>query len=227
VDTSEARVLYTILASLPYLHIHAGEPADHPSHVYVNNIAQLCENKQLVNLSKWFKTFQRKRVFSEDTLKQLVLAIKEAFFPTYEVAVLQFLLDLVDFGPANYKRPVLVILRAAVTSIGLSSSSSSSVNHDDLIGPVFRLLNSEFVEEALLILDHTVSIASSGKASMYHIVLLLFLPIFLNNTNNKFVVRTLPPRLQQYRPQSASSRPQQEERPRRRKTCGPAAVPGG
>ena len=83
-----------------------------------------------------------------------MLVLRESFFPRFEAQAARFLLDLVDLGPTTYKRPALLVLRSLMPY--LSTRPAAGLSQLDLIGPLFRLLGSEFTDDTLLILEGTV-----------------------------------------------------------------------
>ena len=63
---------------------------------------------------------------------------------------------MVDLGPTLYKRPALSILRSLMPYLSTRPTTTAGLTQLDLIGPLFRLLGSEFTEDTMLILEGTV-----------------------------------------------------------------------
>lgn len=101
--------------------------------------------------------FVKKRKVDEDTVKQLMLTVRDNYFPRFEVPAVRFVLDLVDHGPPNYKRPALLILRGLMPYLSKQhQAAQATVSLTDLIGPLFRLLGTPYGDDALHILENTL-----------------------------------------------------------------------
>ena len=88
--------------------------------------------------------------------RQLVATLRDSFFPRHEVLATRFLLDLVDQGPAESKRPALLLLRCFMPYLSSRSLAQAGLSQQDLIGPLFRLLGTDYADETLLILENAV-----------------------------------------------------------------------
>ncbi|ODQ67100.1 hypothetical protein NADFUDRAFT_5283, partial [Nadsonia fulvescens var. elongata DSM 6958] len=156
------RIVFTILSNLPRF-LHVLESEDPPKEIIESsaNISEVCASHNLAALSRIFDSYAKKRFRTKkDFLKQTLQALQNAFFPIWEAQSLVFILGLLSNQLRWVKEETLEILKQFFPFIDLHREEFTGIGAD-LISPLLRLLQTDYAETALEVLDETSYISGS------------------------------------------------------------------
>ena len=157
----ETRLLFAILANLPRFsqEMEDGTPRDTVI-ACAENLKLLAEQHESKSLTRVMSLYAGQRFRTrKDFISQTVNAIRESFFPTYEAPALIFLVGLLSNKLKWVKLKTMEVLTVVVPHIDMRKPAFSSVGAD-LISPLLRLLQTDYVEQALEVLDKMLTISS-------------------------------------------------------------------
>jgi hypothetical protein len=80
---------------------------------------------RLVSVWVLFVGYAKRRKIDDDAIKQVVAALREGFFPRYEVASARFLLAVADAGPVPTRRPALAVLRCLMPTLAAHATAGA------------------------------------------------------------------------------------------------------
>lgn len=162
VGSGPERLLLSLLANLPVL-LHSqtigkfSAETVHSAEVIVG----MAERNKLPGLARIIRSLVHKRFRNkEDFLSQTVSALKAHFFPTYSAEALVFLLGLLFNSTSWIKTEVMSLLKHVFRAIDLSSDEFVGLGAD-LVAPLLRLLMTDYVDDALEVLDEASAISAS------------------------------------------------------------------
>ncbi|ODV90814.1 hypothetical protein CANCADRAFT_57243 [Tortispora caseinolytica NRRL Y-17796] len=160
---SDNRVLYSLLAFFPQfshsIEINGFSDVEIPA----VGLASLAGRAGLTQLERLLSSFAKGRIRKkEDFMQQVSNAIINLFFPKYESATYIFLMSCLSNKTKWIRKEILYILTKIMPSIDLQSVEFSAAGAD-LISPLLRLLQSEFADQVLEVLDNTNNIAGNSK----------------------------------------------------------------
>jgi hypothetical protein len=156
----DTRLLFAILANMPRFSQEMEEGT--PSEAVVlcaerlKSLAEAQESKSLARVMGLYST-QRFRS-RKDFVQQTVNALKETFFPEYEPQTLIYLVGLLSNKLRWMKMKTMEVLTVLVPYIDMRKPAFSGVGAD-LISPLLRLLQTDYVEQALEVLDKMLTIS--------------------------------------------------------------------
>lgn len=156
----DSRLLFAVLANLPRLSQaqDTGTPSgeDIACAEKLKVLAEARESKSLTRVMLLYtgQRFRNKR----DFMTQTVNAIKETFFPTYEAQALIFLVGLLSNKLRWVKLKTMQLLAIILPLIDMRKPAFAGVGAD-LISPLLRLLQTDYVEQALEVLDKMITIS--------------------------------------------------------------------
>ena len=156
----ETRLLYATLANLPRFsqEMEGGTPGEAVVRCAerLRLLAEAQESKSLARVMRLFSAQQfRSR---KDFVQQTVNALRETFFPEYEAQALIFLVGLLPNKLRWMKLKTMEVLTVVVPYIDMRKSAFVGVGAD-LISPLLRLLQTDYVEQALEVLDKMLTIS--------------------------------------------------------------------
>ena len=162
---STSRLLFAILSNLPFF-VHSlseeGQMNDANNRVALQ-IAEMADNQGLSGISRAFQAFARSKFKSADEfIRQTTSLIRDAYFPQWEAQVLVFLLGLLSNRQRWMKLSTMEILKCVLPFVDTRRVEFAGVGAD-LISPLLRLLQTEYAQEALEVLDRAISIAGGTK----------------------------------------------------------------
>ena len=156
----ETRLLFAILANLPRFsqEMEEGTPRESVMQCAerLRALAEAQESKSLVRVMCLYSG-QRFRS-RKDFVQQTVNALRETFFPTYEAPALIFLVGLLSNKLKWMKLKTMEVLTVIVPYIDMRKPAFVGVGAD-LISPLLRLLQTDYVEQALEVLDKMLTIS--------------------------------------------------------------------
>ncbi|KAI5804972.1 cell morphogenesis N-terminal-domain-containing protein [Geopyxis carbonaria] len=165
----ETRLLFAILANLPRFsqEMEDGTPSEAVLTCAENlkELAKAQESKSLVRVMSLYAG-QRFRA-RKDFISQTINALRETFFPTYEAPALIFLVGLLSNKLKWVKIKTMEVLTVILPHIDMRKPAFAGVGAD-LISPLLRLLQTDYVEQALEVLDKMLTI--SGSPLDIHVV---------------------------------------------------------
>lgn len=156
----DSRLLFAILANLPRFSKaqEGGTPSDDVL-LCAERLKVLAEAQEHKSLTRVMGLYAGQRFRSKkDFISQTVNALKETFFPTYEAQALIFLVGLLSNKLKWVKLKTMELLTIMLPSIDMRKPAFAGVGAD-LISPLLRLLQTDFVEQALEVLDKMITIS--------------------------------------------------------------------
>ncbi|KNC98027.1 uncharacterized protein SPPG_06446 [Spizellomyces punctatus DAOM BR117] len=178
VDTSNTRVLFTLLANLPrWMQTFEADPSAEGGKAagatieectaVAAAISEFVGKKGHAGIARLMSSYAKQRFRSkEDFLRQFLSLIKDAFFPTHEVDALQFLMGLLSNSHRFYRRRVLAIIKFMLPTLdscrpafGGGGQPLLALNSldEELIAPLLTILQTDLAIEALEVLDEALS----------------------------------------------------------------------
>ncbi|QPG77158.1 hypothetical protein FOA43_004563 [Brettanomyces nanus] len=162
IGSGSERVLMALLANLPRL-LHAQSTHRFPEDLVnsANVIAEMAERNELPGLSRIITSLVKKRFRNkEDFLSQIVDVLKRHFFPTYSAETLVFFLGLLFNRIPWIKTETMDLLKHVFRAVDLTSDEFVGLGAD-LVAPLLRLLMTDYVDQALEVLDEATEISAS------------------------------------------------------------------
>lgn len=162
IGSGESRLFTAVIANLPrFLHSldeKSISPEVQETCILISEMASTCNKPGLLKIldSLAKKKFRLKK----DFLKQIVLAIKNCFFPEYEAQALILLLNFLSNKIPWVKIETLSILKHIFPIVNLQREEFVGIGAD-LVAPLLRLLLTEYAEQALEVIDEAVVISGS------------------------------------------------------------------
>lgn len=155
----DSRLLFAILANLPrFSEAQEGTPSEDVI-LCAERLKVLAEAQEHKSLTRVMSLYAGQRFRSKkDFISQTVNALKETFFPTYEAQALIFLVGLLSNKLKWVKLRTMELLTIMLPSIDMRKPAFAGVGAD-LISPLLRLLQTDFVEQALEVLDKMITIS--------------------------------------------------------------------
>lgn len=156
------RVLLTLLANMPrFLHAHTTKRFTEDIITAGNYLGEMADKNEIIGLSRIVESLLKRRFRNkEDFMSQIVNVLKRHFFPQYAAETLIFLLGLL-FNKIDWiKIETMDMLKHVFRVVDLSSAEFIGLGAD-LIAPLLRLLLTDYVDQALEVLDEAASISAS------------------------------------------------------------------
>ena len=156
------RVLLTLLANMPrFLHAHTTKRFAEDIITAGNYLGEMADKNEIIGLSRIIESLIKRRFRNkEDFMSQIVNVLKRHFFPQYAAETLVFLLGLLFNKISWIKVEIMDLLKHVFRVVDLSSDEFIGLGAD-LIAPLLRLLLTEYVDQALEVLDEAASISAS------------------------------------------------------------------
>lgn len=160
----DSRFLFTLLANLPFL-IHAFNempvPAETVSAAVI--LSNAAARQDLTSLAKVLGSYSQGKIRTADEfVRQISLFLRQAYFPDWEPAILTFLLGLLSNRASWVKLCSMELLKAILPFVDTRRAEFAGVGAD-LISPLLRLLQTEFAQAGLEVLDKAIAIPSGLK----------------------------------------------------------------
>ena len=157
----DSRLVFDIVANLPRM-LHSFD-LDEPA----RDILALCESLEILTeayenteLHRIIDSFSKSKFRSKDEFKrQIIQAVRTAFFPEWEGSVLIFLLGMLNNKTTWMKIEVLELLKFILPHVDLKKAEFSGVGAE-IISPLLRLLHTNLSTRALEVLDEAISISA-------------------------------------------------------------------
>lgn len=156
------RVLLTLLANMPrFLHAHTTKRFSEDVITAGNCLSDMADKNEIIGLSRIIESLIKRRFRNkEDFLSQIVNVLKRFFFPEYARETLIFLLGLLFNQIEWIKIEIMDLLKHVFRVVDLSCQEFNGLGAD-LIAPLLRLLLTNYVDQALEVLDEAASISPS------------------------------------------------------------------
>lgn len=160
------RLCISVLSNLPRF-LHAIEIDDISDEIVAvaEQMALLCDLENRTSFSRIFTSLAKKRFkkkSKKDFLNQTVQSIRNNFFPFYDDKALVFLSGLLFNDTPWIKNEVLDILLEMLPVVELKKPSLNNIGAE-LIMPLLRLLQTEYAEKALNVLEAGSLISPSER----------------------------------------------------------------
>ncbi|KZF23140.1 hypothetical protein L228DRAFT_228990 [Xylona heveae TC161] len=158
----ESRLLFTVLANLPrFLESFENPSQDSPCTACAETLAMVAIGQGCGHLARTLSGFANSRYrSSKDFLSQAVSAIRSIYFPTYDFKILVFLMGLLTNDLPWFKIRTMQLLCVIIPDIDMRKSEIAS-HGPDLISPLLRLLQTDFCQQALEVLDHIMTMSGT------------------------------------------------------------------
>ncbi len=163
------RLLFGTLANLPRF-LHSFDDPERRNECYYSAqiLASVAESQDNSQLSIVLNTFAKRRyTSSKEFLSQVLSALRRTFFPIWELKTLIFLIGLLTNRLHWYKLKTLEVLLMIIQDVDTRRTEIAS-HGPDLISPLLRLLQTQYCDQALEVMDH-IMIMSETPMSKQHI----------------------------------------------------------
>lgn len=159
---NESRLLFVLLANLPrYLHHFEDDSNGLACIESAETLAFAAESQGRDNLARSLHGFAKMRYRNDkDFLSQTVSAIRTAFFPIMEYQSLVFLLGLINNQTPWFKIKTMQLLCVVIPDIDMRKPEIAC-HGPDFISPLLRLLQTEYCQQALDVLDNVMSMSGT------------------------------------------------------------------
>lgn len=160
VDPSGARLMYLILANLPDM-LHALEQEKIEGEVMeaAEQICIIADRESRSNVVRVLSSFAKSRFRTkQDFLRETISCLMDEFFPEFEAGALIFLLGMVSNKLSYVKSKTLEVLKNTISRIDTRKPDFTGIGAE-LISPLLRLLQTDYAQEALEVLDQAISIS--------------------------------------------------------------------
>ena len=155
-------LLFVLLANAPRYMEHNGRLDQQPQiGASAKKMCQDAEAKGHRDVAIVLQSYLNRAFRTEDDFfSQLLQALKPIYFPDYDYDSLTFLMGLLTNPIPWFKIKVMQMLRILIPEIDMKKSEIANKG-PDLIGPLLRLLQTEYCQDALAVLDHVMSMRST------------------------------------------------------------------
>ena len=130
-------------------------------------LASVADIQGNTELSLILNAFAKRRYSSsEEFTSQTLTALRRTFFPTWEFKTLIFLIGLLTNRLHWYKLRTLDILLAVIQDVDTRRTEIASQG-PDLISPLLRLLQTQYCDQALAIMDHIMTMSETPMSKQH------------------------------------------------------------
>ena len=156
------RLLFALLANLPrFLQSFDDSSMEMACKTSAETLAFVAENHGWKDLSTTLENFAHHRYRNEDNfLRDLIAGIRSAFFPRQEFNSLVFLIGLLNNQLSYVKIKTMKMLCFVIPETDMRKLEIASQG-PDLISPVLRLLQTNYCQQALEVLDNVMSMTGT------------------------------------------------------------------
>ncbi len=166
---TRTRLLFGTLANIPRF-LHSFDEPERRNECYrsAQILASVAESEDNSQLSMVLNTFAKHRyTSSKEFLIQILSSLRRTFFPIWELKTLIFLIGLLTNRLSWYKLRTLEVLLTIIQDVDTRRTEIASQG-PDLISPLLRLLQTQYCNQALEVMDH-IMIMSETPMSKQHI----------------------------------------------------------
>ncbi len=155
----DSRLLYAVLANLPrFLDACEKKSITEEISYAAETLALLAESQGLTSLTRVMTSVSKSRFRSErDLLTQATSAFRESFFPEWEAPTMIFILGLLSNKLKWMKIKIMDLLKALLPFVDMRKTDFQGIGAD-LISPLLRLLQTDYAQQALEVLDSAKAI---------------------------------------------------------------------
>jgi furry protein family len=152
------RLMFSLLANLPrFLHALDNLPLPEEVVARAERLCNLAVQPQQENVRKILTSYAKTRFRTkEDFVRQIIGVLRDAFFPEYEAQGLTFLLGLLTNRLPWMKIKTMVVLKTILPHVNLRKPEFAGIGAE-ILSPLLRLLQSEYTDQALEVLDETIT----------------------------------------------------------------------
>ncbi|CAG8494032.1 5031_t:CDS:10 [Ambispora gerdemannii] len=165
VDPSKGKLLYLILANLPRMaDVLSSNTVPDDCIEWAQNLSLIAEQEERNNIVRVLGSYMKDRFRQKDDdfLKQIINVIRDNYFPEYEAQTLLFLMSLLSNKIPYYKLKTMKILKILLPFVNTQRTELYNIGAE-LILPLLRLLPTTYSQEAIEVLDETISITGGPK----------------------------------------------------------------
>jgi hypothetical protein len=160
----EGRLVYTLLANMPkFLRAFDSGAQEVSVTATAETLARVADKYQCSDLAQCLTAFAKRRYrFDKDFVAQTMSALRSVFFPEYEYGSLVFLLGLLGNSLDWMKINTMEVLCFIISEIDMRKPEFVSKG-SDLISPLLRLLQTQYLPQAIRVLDNVMN--TGGEAN--------------------------------------------------------------
>ena len=172
---SPSRLLFVTLANIPCL-MHSFDDATKKNEclrsaqilsTVAESQAESQKNQEIQEISHVLTAFGNRRYATrKEFLSQMLSTLRRAFFPTWELKTLIFLIGLLTNRSHWYKVCTLELLLALIKDIDTRRTEIASLG-PDLISPMLRLLQTQYCSQALEVMDHIMTMSETPMSKQH------------------------------------------------------------
>ena len=164
----ESRLLFGVLANLLlYMRTFNSNKTEKPNIESADVLATVAEADGHLNISRVLTDFYQGRFFTREALLVAVLkALEQAFFPRLELKSLIFLIGLLTNRLPWLIFNVIDALLVLIPRIDMRTPDVVSLG-PDLISPLLRLLQTQYCNRALGVMDQITSLSATPDDKQY------------------------------------------------------------
>lgn len=166
------RVLLVLMANMPRF-LHAYTTKRFPEDVVsaANSLSAMADKNEIIGLSRIIDSLVKKRFRNkEDFVSQVTSILKRFYFPRFAPEVLIFLLGLLLNKTGWIKVEIMDFLKHIFRIVDLTAPEFTGLGAD-LVSPLLRLIPTDYVNQALEVLDLATSVTASPYDKQYLMVL--------------------------------------------------------
>ncbi|CCG81243.1 putative Cell morphogenesis protein [Taphrina deformans PYCC 5710] len=161
----DSRLVFAILANLPSF-VHALEdPNAIASDILAaaDILSTASVRQDLGSVSRILASYSKSKFRNvEDFTRQIASVLRQTYFPAWEASSLIFLLGLLSNKDAWMKLSTMELLKSILPFVDTRRPEFAGVGAD-LISPLLRLLQTEYAQAGLEVLDKAISISGGPK----------------------------------------------------------------
>ncbi|RUS29529.1 cell morphogenesis C-terminal-domain-containing protein [Jimgerdemannia flammicorona] len=159
IDPTETRLLFLLLGAMPnLLHGLEGDVVDLECITWAEELARVFEQYSMPDLQRILSSYSRQKFRTQqDFLRQLVIAMRDEFFPQFGQEAVVFTLALLSNKLPHYRTKSLAILKIMLPYINAKLPGDLGLPVE-MINPLLQLLYTEYAENALSVLDEVISV---------------------------------------------------------------------
>ncbi|CAH1758177.1 13189_t:CDS:10 [Entrophospora sp. SA101] len=164
IDPTPCRLMYLILANLPrFVHALDDESIREECNEWALYLSEMSEQQDRTNLAKILSSYHKGRFRSkEDFLRNITLIIRENYFNEHQVEIIIFFMSLLSNKLPYCKLKTMTIIKTLLPYVNTENHKFISLG-SELILPLLRLLQTEYSQEALEVLDEAILIVGGPK----------------------------------------------------------------
>lgn len=162
-STSGNRILMNILSLLPFLCNHLSDELQKKCFKIAINIAESCEHLHK-KIAKVFLRYSKGHYTTpEKFLSELRKPLSESFFTNFEEEIFLFLQKLLEYGPTEYQKSIILIIHSLSLYIDMTKTNIYQKDQFTLVNSLLNMLNTPLWQDVARVMDVAVKMSSKGN----------------------------------------------------------------